>query len=264
MLEQKIQKLIREVAQQEVMPRFLRVGSKRKSDGSPFTEADLMAQQALCSELKKMVDCPVLGEEMSSAEHRRLWAESKNGLWVVDPIDGTTNFIHGIPHFSLAVALIRDGQSQLGVVYNPLTNEMFHAVKGQGAFLNGQPLPLRHEVPNSLKEAVAAYEVKYLRSGTLATRMQNLSPCASQRNFGCSTLDWCYLAAGRFDVYLHGGQKLWDYAAGALILSEAGGMIGTLEGDDFWNEKHIFKRSVIAALQPELFEKWIKWIRSNQ
>ena len=73
-----------------------------------------------------------------------------------------------------------------------------------------------------------------------------------------------YLASGRYDVYVHGGQKLWDYAAGALIFEEAGGNLSTLEGDDFWSGEHVFKRSVIAALQPALFERWEKWIRENQ
>ena len=107
-------------------------------------------------------------------------------------------------------------------------------------------------------------EVKYLRSGKLASRMQTLAPCGSQRSMGCSTLDWCYLAAGRYDVYVHGGQKLWDYAAGGLIYEEAGGRLATLEGDDFWSGEHVFKRSAIAALQPPLFDAWLKWIRANQ
>lgn len=259
----RLQQLIREVAQQEVMPRFLRVGSCKKADGSLFTEADLAAQSALEVGLRKIIDCPVLGEEMSDAEHRRLWAGNRDGVWVVDPIDGTTNFVSGMPHFALSVAFVKDGESQLAAIFDPIADEMFHAVKGGGAFLNQTALPLRRAV-RPLAEAVAAVEVKYLRSGTLAGRMQNLSPCGSQRNLGCSTLDWCYLAAGRFDVYVHGGQKLWDYAAGALIFQEAGGHWATLEGDEFWSGQHVFKRSVIAALQPELFAAWLKWIRANQ
>ncbi|MDO5639092.1 MAG: inositol monophosphatase family protein, partial [Neisseria sp.] len=86
----------------------------------------------------------------------------------------------------------------------------------------------------------------------------------SIRSLGSSTLDWCYLASGRYDVYVHGGQKLWDYAAGALIFEEAGGCLATLEGDEFWSGEHVFKRSVVAGLQPELFGRWLKWIRENQ
>ena len=258
-----LQNLVRHVAECEVMPRFLRVGSNKKADGSLFTEADLAAQEALEQGLRKIIDCPVLGEEMPDSEHRHLWENNADGLWVVDPIDGTTNFVSGIPHFAISVAWVKDGESRLAVIYNPIAGEMFYAVKNQGAFLNGTPLPLRRG-ERALSEAVAAVEVKYLRSGTLAGRMQNLSPVGSQRSMGASTLDWCWLAAGRFDVYVHGGQKLWDYAAGALIFSEAGGNLATLEGDEFWSGKHTFKRSAVAALQPSLFSAWLKWIRANQ
>lgn len=260
---EQLQHSIRHVAKSEVMPRFLRVGSSIKADGTLMTEADVAAQKALETLLPEILPSPVLGEEMSAQAQQDLWKYADEGLWVVDPIDGTTNFVNGIPHFALSVAWVQGGQSRLGVVYQPKTDEMFAAKEGYGAFLNGQKLSSR-KTKSCLKDAVAGVEVKYLRSGTLAKRIHNLSPCASQRNMGCSTLDWCYLASGRFDVYVHGGQKLWDYAAGALIFTEAGGHLATLEGDDFWSGKHIFQRSVIAALQENLFADWLTWVRANQ
>lgn len=262
-LLQKLTDLVREVAQNEVMPRFLQVTSSKKSDGSQLTEADLAAQTAFAKRLPELVDCPMLGEEMSVQEQLHLWQTARDGLWVVDPIDGTNNFINGLPHFALSVAYVCDGVAQMGAIYHPVANEMFYAQRGGGAFLNGKPLPLR-SVVKPLADAIAGVEVKYLRSGKLSGRMQTLSPCRSQRSMGCSTLDWCYLASGRYDVYVHGGQKLWDYAAGALIYEEAGGQLATLEGDDFWSGQHVFQRSVIAGLQPDVFEKWLKWIRANQ
>ena len=255
--------LVRDVAQTEVMPRFLRVGSTRKQDGSLFTEADIAAQNAFAVGLRKLSTYPMLGEEMSRQEQMQLWHDNPQGLWVVDPIDGTTNFINGLPHFALSVALVQNGISQLGVIYNPYTKEMYAAERGKGAHMNGTALPLKKTL-NPLSEAIAGVEVKYLRSGKLASRMQTLSPCGSQRSMGSSTLDWCYLASGRYDVYVHGGQKLWDYAAGALIFEEAGGQLATLEGDAFWSGEHVFSRSAIAALQPELFTAWLSWIRKNQ
>lgn len=255
--------LVREVAQTEVMPRFLQAAVSKKSDGSQLTEADLGAQAMFAARLPQIINCPMLGEEMETPEQLELWQHSEHGLWVVDPIDGTNNFINGLPHFALSVAYIRDGLPQAGVIYQPVTQEMFYATRNGGAFLNGQRLPLR-SVPKNLSDAIAGVEVKYLRSGKLSSRMQTLAPCGSQRSMGCSTLDWCYLAAGRYDVYVHGGQKLWDYAAGALIYEEAGGQLATLEGDAFWSGEHVFKRSVIAGLQPALFERWLKWIRANQ
>jgi len=260
-VDQVIQTL-REIAQTEVMPRFLRVGSTRKSDGTLFTEADLATQQALARRLPDILPYPVLGEEMTREEQDALWDANQAGLWVVDPIDGTTNFVNGLPYFAVSVALMVNGVSELGVIYNPVSDEMFYARRGCGAYLNGQRLPLK-TVANSMGDAIAAVEIKYLRSGKLAARMGSVAPFGSQRSMGSSTLDWCFLAAGRYDIYLHGGQRLWDYAAGAVILEEAGGRIASLYNDDYWADA-IWKRSAIAALNPELFAQWHKWVRANQ
>lgn len=259
----RLQKVVRHIAQTEVMPRFLNTPSRRKEDGSVLSEADLAAQTAFAAALPLLEDCPMLGEEMSVQEQTRLWNEHSDGLWIVDPIDGTNNFVNGLPHFAVSVALVKNGHAELGVIYDPVSGECFYAERGKGAFLNGTPLPLRSE-NKKLNESIAGVEIKYLRSGKLASRMNTLAPFGTIRSMGSSTLDWCYLASGRYDIYIHGGQKLWDYAAGALIFEEAGGCLTTLEGDDFWSGEHVFKRSVIAALQPELFQQWVKWIRENQ
>lgn len=259
----RLAELVREVAQTAVMPRFLNTAVSTKSDGTRLTEADLHAQALFAERLPQIINCPMLGEEMSADEQHAIWQHAATGLWVVDPIDGTNNFINGLPHFALSVAYICHGRAQLGAIFHPMMQEMFTAERGCGAWLNGRPLPLRH-APKKLNESIAGVEVKYLRSGKLASRMQTLHPFGSQRSMGSSTLDWCYLAAGRYDLYLHGGQKLWDYAAGALIYEEAGGRLATLEGDDFWSGEHVFKRSVIAGLQSDLFERWLAWIRANQ
>lgn len=259
----KLHVLVREVARSEVMPRFLDVAVSRKPDGSTLTEADLAAQAAFAERLPEIIDCPMLGEEMTSKRQMELWKHNRQGLWVVDPIDGTNNFINGLPHFALSCAYVKNGCSQMGVIYNPVSDECFYAERGKGAFLNGRPLPARN-VEKQLHEAIAGVEIKYLRSGKLSSRMNTLAPFGSLRSMGSSTLDWCYLAAGRYDIYVHGGQKLWDYAAGALILEEAGGSLATLEGDDFWSGEHVFKRSVVAGLHQGLFARWLKWIRENQ
>ncbi|WP_184199041.1 inositol monophosphatase family protein [Chitinimonas taiwanensis] len=250
---------VREVAAIEVMPRFLRVGGSRKDDGTLFTEADLETQRALIERLPQIVPCPVLGEEMSSEEQQALWAANEQ-IWVIDPIDGTTNFVHGLPYFAISVALMEHGRPRLAVIYNPVANEMFTAEAGQGAYLNGQRLPLKKHVP-TMPEAIAGVEVKWL-GGKLPQRLAALPPFGSQRNFGASTLDWCYLAAGRFDIYVHGGQRLWDYAAGCLILAEAGGQMTSLYHDDYWDDD-VWQRSVIAALNPGLFGQWVKWVKYN-
>ncbi len=253
---------VREVAQTEVMPRFLHVGASRKDDGTLFTEADLACQQALSRLLPQILPYPVLGEEMSPAEQDALWQDNQEGLWVVDPIDGTTNFVNGLPYFAVSVALMRHGKSEIGVIYNPVADEMFYARHKLGAYLNGSRLPLK-QTSKPISDAIASIDIKYLRSVRLASRIHSVAPCASQRNMGSSTLDWCYLASGRYDIYLHGGQRLWDYAAGALILQEAGGCIATLDDDDYW-QGPLWTRSAIAAINPTLFTQWLGWVRSNR
>jgi len=247
----------RAVGREEVMPRYLKVAHARKDDGSLFTEADLAAQHALVARLKAIVDCPVLGEEMTDAEQSDLWQAGEAGLWCVDPIDGTTNFVSGLPFFALSIALLRQGRPVLGVVYDPQADECFYAEAGGGAFVDGDPLPLKTP-PQKLKRCIAGVDFKRIPRG-LAGRLAAEHPYSSQRNLGASTLDWCYLAAGRLHVYLHGGQKLWDYAAGALILAEAGGQVCALDQGGFW-EGDPWKRSVIAGLTPELLNQWRDWI----
>ena len=249
------------VAAEEIMPRYMKVAHQRKSDGSLCTEADMAAQLALTKKLQAILNVPVLGEEMSAKEQHEIWQAGNDGLWCIDPIDGTSNFVRGLPYFAVSVALLREGRSVLGVVYDPVADEAFAAEQGKGSFLNGERLLVR-EAAESLDQALANVDMKRLGTklvGQLATH----PPYSSQRNFGASTLDWCYTAAGRYDVYLHGGQKLWDYAAGTLILWETGGHACCIEHDDF-TQGDIWQRSVIAARDKKLFDEWKNWIRAQQ
>ncbi len=175
-------------------------------------------------------------------------------MWCVDPLDGTTNYAAGVPFFSVSLALLIQGRPLLGVVYDPVRDECFTAQKGRGAWLNDKALGTRSLTPLSLERSVAAVDFKRL-SAPLAVRLATQHPYGSQRNFGACSLEWCWLAAGRFHVYLHGGQKPWDYAAGCLILSEAGGRALTLEGEDIF-AAGLTTRSVAAALDPVLFAAW--------
>lgn len=251
---------VRGVAAQEIMPRYLRVAQQRKADGSLLTEADVAAQRVLARVLPAIRPATVIGEEMSRDQQLESWLAGAEGLWCVDPVDGTSNFVNGLPYFAVSVALLLGGRPVLGVVYNPVAEEVFYAERGRGAFLNGEKLPIKTRVP-ALRAAMAGVDFKRLPAD-LARRLAASPPYASQRNYGASTLDWCYTAAGRFDVYLHGGQKLWDYAAGALILEEAGGAISTLEQDDFWGGS-IWSRSVVAAWEPGLHAEWRGWLRGR-
>jgi myo-inositol-1(or 4)-monophosphatase len=256
--------LVREVAQREIIPRFLRVShGQRKDDGSLCSEADVAAQRFLVERLSGIRPCPIIGEEMSPAAQLAIWEASGDdprGLWCIDPIDGTTNFINGLPCFAVSLAWLSARRVRLAVTYNPITDEMFYARQGNGAYLNGRRLPLR-QVTSDIARAVGGVDFKRIPK-LLADRIAVCPPFYSQRNFGSSTLDWCNLAAGRLDLYLHGGQMLWDYAAGSLILSEAGGRMCSLVHDDY-DAEDVWRRPVIAALHPAVFAAWRDWVRQD-
>lgn len=225
-----------------------------KTDGSWVTQVDLAIQNTLQAWLKQHYpDAGFLGEEMNSHEQQALLAEDRP-LWVLDPLDGTSNFRVNLPVYATSLALIERNRTIFGVVYDPCRHEIFHAIAGKGAWLNGERLQLgkQHNMP--LAQAIAAVDFKRLPS-SLATRLASAPPYASQRSIGAIALDWCWVAAGRFSVYVHGKQKLWDYAAGELILVEAGGLHTTLQGDMPENLE-LEPRSAVCATTPELMQQW--------
>lgn len=252
--------LVRECAEQELLPRFADCGLRFKSDGSIVTEADLAMQERVTNVLQAhWPHFELLGEEMSESEQRTLLRKAEHGLWCLDPLDGTSNFAAGVPFFAVSLALLVKGQIALGLVYDPVRRECFTARRGEGAWLNGERLARLDAMPSlALKQCLAAVDFKRLPK-RLAQRLAEQPPYASQRSFGSVALDWCWVAAGRFHVYLHGKQKLWDYAAGALVLNEAGGLATTLEGEDVYREE-LAPRSAVAALSPTLFAQWTQWL----
>ena len=193
-----LESLVRDIARDEILPRYLKSARNRKADGSLFTEADLGSQRRFIEALPQFLPGDVLGEEMTPAEQGELWNEGARGLWCIDPIDGTTNFANGIPLFAVSIAYLIDHEPVIGVVYNPITDESFYAARGAGAFLNGTELPLRAGA-TSLRDAVAGVDFKRI-SHHLGDELAVRPPYYSQRNFGSSALEWCFVAAGRLDV----------------------------------------------------------------
>jgi len=250
--------IIRSLADRELVPRFHCMTATRKSDGSLVTEADLIMQSALIEAFQQhWPDIDVLGEEMSTDEQQRALQHEDTGVWCIDPLDGTSNFSAGVPYYAVSVALLRQGQVEMGVVYDPSRQECFSATRDQGAWLNDQPLTQQH-LGTPLADGLALVDLKRL-SGELSSRLASNPPYKSQRSFGAVALDWCWLAAGRCHVYLHGKQKLWDYAAGSLILREAGGLAVTLEGNPVFAPT-LEPRSAAAALDPDIFQQWKEWL----
>jgi len=259
-----LEPLLVAVADEELLPRFTRVSSSRKADGSLITEADTATQDRVIAELQaRWPEIPLLGEEMTQ-DRQQAVLDGGGPFWCLDPLDGTTNFAAGLPYFAISLALIADARVQAGLVYDPQRRECFRAQAGQGAWLNGEPLQLGAG-PDDLAECVALVDMKRLPV-ELATRLAAAAPYRSQRSFGAVALDWCWMAAGRCHLYLHVRQNLWDYAAGQLVFSEAGGA-GCLTDrpDGACNPKlYLGRRVGVAASNPNLFEAWRGWIRGNE
>lgn len=254
----RIKNLVIEAAREELLPRFNKVSHSFKVDGSVITEADLVMQERLQSALKQgYPSYAFLGEEMTTSEQRQQFVLPNTGLWCLDPLDGTSNFSLGIPCFSVSLALIVNAELVMGVVYDPMRDECFCAQRGAGAWLNDEPIQSFH---HAAPEAAGIAIVDYKRLGSaLCHRLIDDPPFKSQRSFGSVALDWCWLAAGRGHVYLHGSQNLWDYAAGHLIFTEAGGFSQTFDAEPVFNNS-LAPRSAIAALDENLFKKWSDWL----
>jgi myo-inositol-1(or 4)-monophosphatase len=255
-----LEKLIRQVAREEILPRFNQVGYEVKDDGSLLTEADLSADKHISQTLAELYpEIAFLSEEMSLEKQESLLKKSDK-LWCLDPLDGTSNFAAGIPLFATSLALFVNGKVQLGITYDPVRDEMFSAVKGQGAWLNAEPLKCK---PSgfALNKTIAFVDFKRLKP-ELLQRLLHDAPYKSQRNLGSCVLEWAWMAANRGHLYLHGGMKLWDLAAGTLILQEAGGHACTLEGEDVFRPA-MEPRSVLISPDENLYVAWKEFLLSD-
>lgn len=253
-----LKSLVRSTAQNILMPRFREVSAKLKQDGSLVTEADLLMQEELTTQLQaRWPETRLLGEEMPPQQQAALLQESTDALWILDPLDGTINFASGVPNFAVSLALLDSEGVRLGLVYDPCRDEMFSAERGKGARLNDRVL---HSPRQSLAlpDCVAEIDLKRL-DPALRLRLVKEMPFRSQRNFGSGALDWAWLADGRYQLYLHGGQKLWDYAAGSLLLTEAGGCATNLQQQAVYNSS-LDPRSVVGAVTAELQQNWLEWL----
>jgi len=179
--------------------------------------------------------------------------------WIVDPLDGTTNFLHGLPHWAISIALEHKGEIIAGVVYDPAKDELFYAEKGLGAFLNDRRL--RVSGRSKMIECIFATGVPFAGRPALPATLQDLArlmpECAGVRRWGAAALDLAYVAAGRYDGYWERGLSPWDTAAGAILVREAGGFVGPIrEGED-----PIASGRLIAA-NSAMFDPFAKIIRN--
>ena len=199
------------------------------------SNADLKAEKIIIEELKKARPYySIISEEDGSEKNK-----DKNNTWIIDPIDGTTNFLHGIPHFAISIALKSNDEIVSGLIYDPIKDEMFYAEKDNGAFLNNQRIRVsKKKEINSCLFATGGYSKVKI---DLPIRWS-----------GSAALDMAYVASGRYDGYFQNDLNLWDIAAGIIILKEAGGMINEIDVSK--NEK-IQIRASSMAINDKLLEK---------
>jgi len=216
--------LIRDLGEIE----HLQVSKKGPADF--VSKADRRAEEVLRAQLLKARPAySLLMEESGSVD-----GKDSSNRWIVDPLDGTTNFLHGIPHFSISIALERDGDLFAGVIYSPVYDEMFVAEKGLGAYLNGRRI--RVSARKNLSEAIFATGIPFMGIPDHALFLQQLQSVmavtAGIRRYGSAALDLAYVAAGRYDGYWENGLNPWDVAAGVVLVRESGGFVTDMSGGD--------------------------------
>ena len=200
----------------------------KKGTADFVTAADLKAENTLFEELMKArPGYGFLGEERGLVE-----GTDKTHTWICDPIDGTTNFIHGMPHFAISIALEREGQIVAGVTFNPIHNELFWAEKGRGAFLNSD-VRIRVSGRKQLVDSLVGTGIPWAGRPGHAQFLKELHQVgqrvAGVRRLGSATLDLAWVAAGRYDAFWERNLQPWDVAAGLILVTEAGGKITTIE-----------------------------------
>ena len=198
------------------------------------TKTDKHVEKIIIEELSKTKkNYSFLSEEVGSIENK-----DKDNIWIIDPIDGTTNFLHGIPHFAICLALESKKEIISGLIYDPIKDEMFYAEKNKGAYLNNQRL--RVSSKNQLDECLFSSNHEGVKFSKL-----------NMRYSGCAALDLAYVASGRLDGFFHNKINVWDVAAGALLVKEAGGIVNDLYK---YNPNNIDIKASSAAINDKMLE----------
>ncbi|MDX9859553.1 MAG: inositol monophosphatase family protein [Rhodospirillales bacterium] len=213
----------------------------RKGPADFVSTADKKSESILHGELKKAR--PGYGFLME--EGGVIEGSDSSNTWIIDPLDGTTNFLHGIPFFAISIALERDRDLFAGVIYEPITDQMFWAEKGQGAHLNGRRLRVsaRRELADSLFATGIPFKGSLADDGFVRQLDAVMRKSAGVRRLGSASLDMAYVAAGRFEGYWETGINAWDIAAGVVLVREAGGFVTEIDG----GKDFLANRNVVAA-----------------
>jgi myo-inositol-1(or 4)-monophosphatase len=217
------------------------------------TSADLAVDQLISAKIKQKFPEHVILSEESSPDIGRV-EDLSSPLWIIDPIDGTVNYAHGHNQSAVSIAYADDGDIEVGVVLNPFTNELFSAIKGKGALLNGQSIKVAQE--NNVERAIVATGFPYEKSGIkpMIERVGAiLNHCADIRRLGSAALDICWVASGRLDAYYE-SLNLWDFAAARLIASEAGAKCGHFSEVPVGRNAQFYENDLLIS-NPSLYPK---------
>ncbi|MBN2581019.1 MAG: inositol monophosphatase [Pirellulales bacterium] len=228
----------------------------KKGPADLVTQADFASQEAVARTIRSSFpEHRLVGEEGSSP-----MAEGANSpyRWITDPLDGTTNYVHGIPHYAVSLALEREGELLVGAVWNPVLEECFTAAQGRGAWLNGEPIHTSRITDLSEALGVVGFPPGMKRGAPdLQVFLEAVIECQSVHRSGSAALNLCYLAAGRYDVFWTFSTHLWDVAAGVLLLREAGGAICRPDGGEYAIENDQF----LSAANPALLSQLLAVVR---
>ena len=234
-----------------------RVAVAQKGTHDFVTEVDRACEKIIIDTLKDAYpDYAVLAEESGESGN----FEEAEFCWIIDPLDGTTNFIHGFPHYAISIALANAGQIQQALIFDPNKNELFTATKGAGAYLNEKRIRVSRRTKLSEALIGTGFPYKEFHKTPIFLNMlgELFKKCVGLRRPGAASLDLAYVAAGRYDGFFEFGLKPWDIAAGALLITEAGGLIATPEEtEDF------LKTGDIIAATPKIFAQLLKIIQKS-
>ncbi len=228
----------------------LKIGSKGPNDY--VSEVDRAAEEAIINTLLEAYPGHGILAEESGRTHG---AKHSDYVWIIDPLDGTTNFLHGFPVYAVSIALAFRGQLQQGVVYDPTRNDLFYASKGRGAFLNDRRLRVskRTRISDSLIGTGFPFRKGDNFKRYVKMFEEVMQSCAGLRRPGAAALDLCYVAAGYYDGFFETGLNPWDAAAGALMITEAGGLVGNFTGEsDF-----LYQREIVAG-NPKVYGQMVQ------
>ena len=200
------------------------------------TKTDKRVEKILIDELSKSKK----NYSFITEETGKILNKNKNIFWLIDPIDGTINFLHGVPHFAISVALEVDGEIVIGLIFDPIKNEIFYAEKNNGSYVNNNRIRVSKKI--DINECLFASNNEGIKT---------IHPKLNIRNSGCAALDLAYVGCGRFDGYFHNNINIWDIAAGKIIIEEAGGKVNDIS-------KFNLNKINIRAGNPNIYDKMLK------